>query len=54
MVNLVTRMVSMETVWTQCGESYFQRRFYGKISLEIVYGFHAEDAVNQIIRQSLY
>ena len=27
MVNLVTRMVSMEIVWRQCGEGYFYGDF---------------------------
>ena len=35
MVNLITRMVSMEIVWKQCGELYFSWRLYGKISMEI-------------------
>ena len=49
-VNVMTRMVSMEIVWRQCGERYFLWRFYGKISLEIVLGFHGENMVNQITR----
>ena len=31
-------------------ERYFLRRFYGKISLEIVLGFYGENMVNLIIR----
>ena len=50
MVNLIARMVSMEIVWRQCEECYFLWRFYGKISLEIVLGFHGENMVNQITR----
>ena len=44
MVNLITRMVSMEVIW----------RFYGKISLDIVWGFHAENMANKTTRQSPY
>ena len=42
MVNLITRMVCMEVVWRQCGERYFLWRFYGKISLEVIWGVHGE------------
>ena len=42
-------MVSMEIVWRQCGE-IFLWRFYGKISLKIVWGFHGEHMVNLITR----
>ena len=30
MVNLITKMVSMETVWRQCGERYFHGDFIVK------------------------
>ena len=53
-VNLITRMVSMVIVWRQREEWYFLLRFYGKISLEIVWGFHGENMVNQITRLSPY
>ena len=47
----------METVWRLYGDSVesdtFLWRFCGKISLEIVWGFHVENIVNQITRQSL-
>ena len=43
-------MVSMEIVWRQCGEWYFLWRFYGKISLEIFWGFHGENVINLITR----
>ena len=39
MVNLITRMASMVTEWRHCGESYYLWRFYGKISLLIVWVF---------------
>ena len=42
MLNLIKTMVSMEIVWGQCGELYFLWRFYGKISLEIVWGIFME------------
>ena len=44
MVNLITRMVCMEIVWRQCGKLCILRRFYGKIILEIVCGFHGENS----------
>ena len=50
MVNQITRMVSMETMWrliTLGG-------CHGKISLEIAWGFHGENTVNQISRRSPY
>ena len=34
MVNLITRMVSMEIVWGQCGES----DFYGDFMVKLVCG----------------
>ena len=37
-------MVGMELLW----------RFYGKINLEIVWGFHGQNMVDQITRQSPY
>ena len=49
-VNLITRMFRMETVWRHRGEGYFSRRFYGKVCLEIVWNFHGEIMVNQITR----
>ena len=39
MVNQISKMVSIESVRRQCGESYFLWRFYGKISLKIVWDF---------------
>ena len=36
MVNLITRMISMETIWKQCGECYFLGSSDSKISLEVV------------------
>ena len=42
MVNLITRMVTIEIVWRRCGERNFTWRFYGKTSMEIVWGFHGE------------
>ena len=50
MVNLITRMVSMEIVWRQCGECYFLWKFYSKISLEVVQSIHGENMVNLITR----
>ena len=44
-----TRMV---IVWGQCGKGYFLWRFYGKISLEIVFCFQGEKMTHQIITQS--
>ena len=35
MENLITRMVSMETVWRQCGEGYF-KFFYSDSMMKIV------------------
>ena len=47
-MNLITRMFNLETVWRQCGEGYFLWRFHDKVCLEIVWGFHGENMVNQI------
>ena len=41
----------MEIVWRMYGYSIESDTFYGKISLEIVWGFHGENMVNQIARQ---
>ena len=54
MLNLLTRIVTMETVWRQGGESYFLWGFYGKISPQIVCSFYGENMVSQITRQSPY
>ena len=42
LVNPITSMVSIEIVFRQCGEGNFLRIFYGKISLEIVWGIFME------------
>ena len=54
MVNLTTRMVRlygdcMETEW----KVILSWRFYDKICLEIVLGFHGRNMVNQITRSIL-
>ena len=54
MGNLITRMVSTEIVWRQCGECYFLWKFDGKISLEVVKSIHGENMGNQITRQFQY
>ena len=56
MTNLITGMVSIETVWRPyaCGECYFLWRFYGRIGLQIVKSFHGENMANLISRQSSY
>ena len=46
MVNLITRMVSMEIVWGHCGDGYFYGDFVVKLILEIVWSFHGENMVN--------
>ena len=53
MVNLITRIVSVETVWRQSREWYFLWRFYGKFNVDIVWGFNGENVVSQITRQRL-
>ena len=45
MVNLIIRMVSIETVQGPCGEGYFSWRFYGNIRLEIVWGFYGANII---------
>ena len=45
MVSLITRMVSMEIVCSVDGDTFYED-FYGKISLEIVLGFHGENMGN--------
>ena len=35
MENIITRIVSMEIVWRQCGEGYF-KVFYGDFMMKIV------------------
>ena len=52
-VNLITRVVSMEIVWRQC-EEILLLKFYGKISQEIVWRFYGKNMVDQITRQSPY
>ena len=44
----------MEIVWRQCESDAFYGDQYGKISLDIVWGFHSGNMVIQITRQSPY
>ena len=53
MVNLITRVVSIEIVCRQCGEWYFLWRFYSKVSLEIVWGLHGENLHKCIIHYTV-
>ena len=57
MVNLITRMVSMATVWRLYGDNVesdiFHEVFLSKISLEFVWGCHTENMADQITRHSL-
>ena len=50
MENLITRIVSMETVW----RVILFMEIHGKMSLKIVWGFHGENMANQITTQSPY
>ena len=53
MVNLIASMVKMG-LYGDSMEVILLWRFYGKISLEIVWGCHGGKMVNQITRQSPY
>ena len=48
MVNVITRMACIEIVWRQSEDWYFLWKFYGKINLDIVWGFHGDSMTNQL------